>query len=587
MPEILTKYKKQIFLFFFSTAIGGLFFVSILGTSIIDPTNIAWLMEKGDWPQHFLGWHFFRNESWHFPLGKLNSIQPFVGASIGYTDSIPIMALMFKLFANILPHNFQYIGLWLLLCFCLQGFFGALLLSTVSRNLTVQLLSSVFFVISPILLIRTGHPALCAHWILLAGLWLYFRKWKDFSHFKSLGCWICLVITSAAVHPTINIMTLALAFAYYFRSWLVDHVMKVGPCILNFSMLILFTLFVWWVIGYFELGKIGSSYGHFGFGYFSLNLLAPFNPINWVDGDWKGSWSTFLITRPMATKGQADGFNYLGIGVIILGLWVFYALIINLPKFKTVKPILPIAVVSIFFTLFALSNKITLGSHLVYEIKLNHYLLSALSPFRSSGRFFWPVYYFIIFCIIAVIVRRNNTKIGVLILLIGISFQLIDFHNIYNISRYKELRHPPKEWNNPLNSELWNSLGEKYNKIILVPPRGCEDEPVASYIPFSYFAANHGMSTNSFYLARYNYDTFHKNCQNLFSDVRDGVIDSNSVYILNKKYLKILKSSSKVPVICATVDGFDVCVSDQGEDTNSIINTMKGISVSKAQIDTG
>ena len=578
MIQRLLRHKKQILLFFSATAIGGLFFVSILGTQIIDPTNIAWLMEKGDWPQHFLGWHFFKNESWHFPLGKLSSIQPPVGASIGYTDSIPIMALMFKLFTNILPHNFQYIGFWLLLCFCLQGFFGALLVSTVSCNLIIQLLGAVFFVISPILLVRIGHPALCSHWILLAALWLYFRNWKNFGVINHLGWWLVIIIISAAVHPVITVMALGLALTFYCRFSLIDYKIKLRYGILSCCILVLSSILVWWIIGYFELGKIGSSYGTFGFGYFSMNLLAPFNPINWVDGEWRGSWSTFLITRLMATKGQADGFNYLGIGVIILGLWVFYALIIHLPKFKTVKPILPLAVVSIFFTLFALSNKITLGSQLVYEIKLNHYLLSALSPFRSSGRFFWPVYYSIIFCIIAFIVRRNNTKIGVLILFIGISFQLIDFHNIYNINKYKELRHPTKEWNNPLKSTLWKSLGEKYNKIILVPPRVCENEAAASYIPFSYFAANHKMSINSFYLARYDYETSNKNCQKLFADVRNGMIDPDSVYILNNNYLNILKSNTSVPIICEVVDGFNVCISGHADSIKSYITKMENIS---------
>jgi hypothetical protein len=59
------------------------------------------------------------------------------------------------------------------------------------------------------------------------------------------------------------------------------------------------------------------------------------------------------------------------------------------------------------------------------------------------------------------------------------------------------------------------------------------------------------------------------------------MIDSDSIYILNKEYLKILKDRVKSPVICATIDGFNVCVSDQGEHINSIIEKMKDISYSK------
>lgn len=178
MKNPILQMKSIHWMVFSSAAIGIVYFVLVLGTRIIDPTEIAWLMERIDWSQHFLGWYLFRSEPWQFPPGRLASVEHPLGASLGYTDSIPLLAVLLKPFHGVLPEDFQYFGLWLALCFCLQGLFGALLIRTASENLGVQLLGAAFFVVSPILLARIGHPALCCHWLLLAALWLYVRRWR-------------------------------------------------------------------------------------------------------------------------------------------------------------------------------------------------------------------------------------------------------------------------------------------------------------------------------------------------------------------------------------------------------------------------
>lgn len=547
---------------FLALALGGLLFILVLGPKILGFNHISWLMNEIDWAQHYLGWDFFRNEAWHFPLGKITSIGHPVGASIGYTDSIPLLAFIFKPLTRILPGHFQYFGLWLLLCFCLQGVFASLLMRTVSSHLIIQLLGAVFFVISPILIGRIGHPALCCHWILLACLWLYFRQWKSFSLFTHLSRWGIIIILSAAVHPFMAIMTLGLAFAFYLRLWLVDRNLRLKHGILSLGLLIIMTLFVWWLAGYFGIGPIGQSYGTFGYGYFSMNLASPINPIGWSGGIWEGKSSAIIKAWPAATKGQAEGFNYLGIGVIILGLWVILASIVHPPKFSTLKPLWPLAFICFCFTLLALSHRITFANHTIVEFKLNHYLLAALSPFRSSGRFFWPVYYGLVFLILAFLVRRYKLQIGIIILLFGLTLQLYDFHMMYGA--YGRVRHPKKEWNNPLKSEIWKEIGIRYKKIIIVPPRVCEEETAAPYEPFAYLAANHGMRINSFYLARYNYEASSRYCQKLISDIESGLIDSNAVYILSRKYMNILKKEAKIPIVCKTIDGFHVCLPERG-----------------------
>ena len=75
--------------------------------------------------------------------------------------------------------SFQFIGLWLVLSFALQGVFGALLMQLATPRPTLQLLGATLLILSPPLIFRILHAALTAHWLLLAALWLCLRHDAD------------------------------------------------------------------------------------------------------------------------------------------------------------------------------------------------------------------------------------------------------------------------------------------------------------------------------------------------------------------------------------------------------------------------
>jgi hypothetical protein len=171
---------------------------------------------KLDWRVHFLGWHLFRNEPWHWPPGRMESYYHAPdGTAIAFTDSIPLVALLLKPFSSVLPMPFQYIGLWLLLCFALQGVFGVLITRIWTPNPLHQLLGAALFVTIPSLLIRVGHPSLCAHFVLLWALWLYLGRGRDarpsFAQHAALG------VCAGLIHPYIAVMTLPLVAARLLR----------------------------------------------------------------------------------------------------------------------------------------------------------------------------------------------------------------------------------------------------------------------------------------------------------------------------------------------------------------------------------
>jgi len=95
---------------------GVAIFLLTYGFPILVPTNVNWLMTvRQDWGTHYLGWFFYRNEPWHFPLGGVSGYYYPLGTNVGFTDSIPLMAIFFKIFSPILPADFQYFGIWFLL----------------------------------------------------------------------------------------------------------------------------------------------------------------------------------------------------------------------------------------------------------------------------------------------------------------------------------------------------------------------------------------------------------------------------------------------------------------------------------------
>ena len=105
--------------FFINNRINFLFLlislICIVGVLGFENTNFqktAWLYGNNDASFYQLGWYFFQNDVWRFPLGSNTNFGYEIASSIVYTDSIPILAFIFKLFKSFIPENFQYFSFW-------------------------------------------------------------------------------------------------------------------------------------------------------------------------------------------------------------------------------------------------------------------------------------------------------------------------------------------------------------------------------------------------------------------------------------------------------------------------------------------
>ena len=70
----------------------------ILGIDNLSLINTEWLRAH-DVTTDIISWKFFRDDIWRFPLGNNPNYGMDIGSGIAFSGSVPVMAIIFKLFA--------------------------------------------------------------------------------------------------------------------------------------------------------------------------------------------------------------------------------------------------------------------------------------------------------------------------------------------------------------------------------------------------------------------------------------------------------------------------------------------------------
>src|SRR5579859_2783748 len=102
----------------------------------------------GDDPaQALMGYQAFARDAWRLPLFRTELMNPPQGANIIFTDPIPILALLGKIFFKVTGHLVNYLGPWLLLSYVMQGVVGVLIARELGiRSALSQLAIGLLFV---------------------------------------------------------------------------------------------------------------------------------------------------------------------------------------------------------------------------------------------------------------------------------------------------------------------------------------------------------------------------------------------------------------------------------------------------------
>jgi hypothetical protein len=477
--------------------LGITFFWVIFGFDLLCPQHTDWLLQPGnpDSAQHLVGWEFFRHEPWHFPLGQIQSYGFPVPTSVVYTDSIPLVAIFAKCFHAVLSKQFQYFGIWLMVCYGLQGFFAWHISRTIHAHVMIQILITCFFVLSPILLNRTiEHQALAAQWILLACILLYIKPFEP----RSGYVWIALSLCALMIHAYLMIMTLALECGYiyknihetsnaYWRKWLLFLITQ--------SLLL---LCVAWIVGYFVIDS-PRSWGLPGYSANAMNLLAPFIATNGAIS-LPNHWSFFLGTLKLPLLEQGDeGFNYLGLGFILLSMIALFCSKKIIPTIHW-KRWMPLGCICVIFTFYAISNRVTWANHVLFTYPRLPLTPAITDVFRASGRFFWPVYYVLMFTIFMLLSKRFKNNLLLLFLGSALIIQILDLS-----TKFKELHHyfAIKSVSFPhLPKALVIDGGKKYRHLVFLPYTPMPQISIPYFQYYAQFAAQHQMTVNIGYFAR-------------------------------------------------------------------------------------
>jgi hypothetical protein len=509
------------------------------GPNLIDPQNIAWLGGGLDPTQHYLGWVFYRNGQWGSPIGANPLYGMDIASSIVFTDSIPLLAFIFKFFNAQLPSTFQYLGLWTMGCFILQALIAYALAGLISSDRLTRLLMMGFFVASPAMLIRMGfQTGLASHFLILAALYLNLRTP---THRQSLA-WFFLIAITALVHFYLLAMVLVLWFADGVRQIRASHI-SIRRFAFEALAIIFLLIFLFWQAGYLMLVGAVASGNQYGIG--RLNLLSIFNP----DG-----WSYLVPNLPLADRVY-EGFIYLGLGLILCLMLALIGLRWHPVQWRVLLQRYPsLIVVCIGLTLFAISNQVGIGPWSFY-IPLPDSVLALAGILRASGRLFWPVYYLLILGIFYLLTRTYSKKIATLILLCGLSIQIADTSAGWLQVRSKYMQAKTANWQTPLNNPFWKFAGERYDALVIIPAGNNRPQ----WDLWASYAAQNQMSTNSVFLARYNQTKLAAANAALNERLATGQYDPKSLYILeSNKVIPALLHLDPQKDLLAKIDGFYV-----------------------------
>ena len=443
------------------------------------------VFDYGDIAQHVSGWWYYAKDSWHFPLLHTTRLDHPTGVSIAYTDSIPLLALPFKvlltLFPSWFPEHFHYVGWWIGLVFVSQAVAATFLMRALGAKSLFAVLISVGFTLTwPVIHARYHHPALMMQSIIIYAIALYFLgRQKTWSSSAVSIAFVGLNLVALTVHPyflpfTAGFFTAFLADqAIQGESWLRQLKRLLVLCILLMSAILL--------LGY--TGRAPSA--SYGYGTnFYLDLLVPF---------CGGGKLIACGTGPEYVFPYHEGFNYLGAGLLLL---IPFAAVLNWRSFVSFPKTYPVfTLLLVGFLLYALTNQVHIHDAVIFSFNLPIWLEGLTGTFRAAGRFFWPVSTFILFMTLASLLKRKHGLV-VLLLITALVLQVKDVKPW--LSRIHDEAVKPSQ----LNFADWAPVMARTDKIVSYPIHECPPLHYLHNIWVMQLAGYYGKLINSGYTAR-------------------------------------------------------------------------------------
>lgn len=486
---------------------------------------------KHDWGTHYLGWLFYQKEGWHFPIGDVHNYFYPVGTNVGFTDSIPLLAIFFKLFSFLLPGDFQYFGIWLFACHLLAAYYTILLFRLFKINDLITFIAVVFIVANPVLIYRGLHPALCAHWLLIASIYFYFLDRKGVSPSKILRYQFILLMIAALINPYLCFMVLGFSIAtsikFCFYGKTISRKYLLSYLGISFFSLVLL-MYITGIMSFSNKEDVGVEGGY---GLYGLNLHSLYNSFG---------FSEFFRGLKQVRPHQYEGYMYLGAGMfLLLFVLLVYAAILFIKRRKENSSFglkfsfrknrsVPLYILLFLFTLFAISHVVTINDKTLFTVPVPKILIRLGDIFRASARIFWPVYYVIIFYIIIRIAKSSMKpllKTG--ILSFALLLQLYDTQLLFT---YRKLTHGT--YKPPVDIKSWQTLISRFDEVVMYPPFETTNLEHMDYQYFCYIAGQQSKPITTGYVARVDNKAVKEYKDSLAGMLEEGRLSPRSLYIV-------------------------------------------------------
>ncbi|CAH0227573.1 DUF6311 domain-containing protein [Roseomonas sp. CECT 9278] len=457
---------------------------SAFGGFILPPSHTGWMLSGHIGPdpvQYWLGWTAFARDEWRVPPGANPGWGMELASSIFYSDSIPLVAFVFKALRPVLEVS-QYWGLWIHACGALQAVMAWLLMGRVTTDALVRLAVAGLFVMQPLLLGRLGgHFALGGQFLLLIGLWLCVVPGQGA---RRAIAWAALMAAAAMVQAYI----LPMVGALWAADWLARiadrdrrHAGLAGAEALGVPAAGIAGL---WAGGFFLLGGgFGGTWG--GYGKMQLDLLAPFDP---------GYWGALL--PDIETAGHLEaGNSYPGLGALaVIGLG---ALAWAAGPRGGLRRYWALVLVLAGLLLLAITHRVAIGGREFDVLPLPDGIVAYADALRASERFFWPVLYAALFGAAAVLVRKLGGRRAGFVLVAALALQAVDLRPGFARLQHYFVVQPPTV---PLrlSDPFWLAAARRY-AFVRVVPTGMQ---APNWEEVAVYAATLGLQTDAVYLAR-------------------------------------------------------------------------------------
>lgn len=507
-------------------------------TRFLNPFEVEWLFQ-GDWQAQLFGWLFTQNGPWAVPLGQAPDLLAPSGTSAAFTDAIPVMAVVGKLFGLFVSRPFQYFGLWMVGGFVGAGVTGVLFARAFVKDTLTLALIGCLFVVNPIMSTRYGHPTFLAFWVLMALVATCLWPVSDLRGARrTAGLALGILAFTCGTHAYLAVMAAGLAFASMLRLALFERWFAKTEGALWIVAAPVTTLVFLWLFG-FTAGASAQALASDGFGEFSADLLTFFNAT---------TWSRFFGGLPMGGR-QYEGYAYLGLGVFVL----LAARVLTLWKVRLTRAGLlhaaPLILVALGFAVFSLSNFVTVGGARVADLSSLYAKLGSLPAiFRSSGRFIWPLHVALLFAAVAFVLRLETAWIRNSLLGVAVLLQVGDFDPTRTPLHTHSVRFEP------LRDPAWAGLAE-YRHLVVDP---IQVQWVCPYNPeliprLSWEAWRYRLSINSGHVGR---PPASIDCRR---HLAPSELNDQTVYIAY--FPEYLADFTSQGFVCGPLEGTTVCVS--------------------------